>query len=654
MEMVSRRYLLSGAAALATAGTATALAGTTSLLRLDQTPGPAIPAQGSGAAKRIPLRDFFRNAEKTNFKISPDGMHISFMQPHERRMNVFVQARAGGPAVRVTNETERSVASYFWKGPNRIVFTKDFKGDENFHIVSVDADGKNLVDLTPFDNVRASIISGRIDHDDEMIIGLNKRNPEVFDVYRLDLKTRELTLIAENPGNIAGWLADHDGRIRVAVSTDGANRSLLYRADDKSPFMTVITTNFRESIGPLFFSFDNKRLYAASNINRDKAAIVLIDPATATEERVIFEHPDVDVSSLDWSHKRKVLTEVQFMTWKRQRVFLDAEMEAIHRDLEKQLPGYEIDVQSHDKGESVFVVAAWSDRTQGVRYLYEAATRLLTKLAEIAPWLDEKELVETKPISYRSRDGLTIHGYLTLPRGAGKNLPLIVNPHGGPSSRDVWGYDPEAQFLANRGYAVLHVNFRGSTGYGRKFWEAGFKQWGKKMQDDISDGVHYAVREGIADPKRVGIYGISYGGYATLAGLAFTPELYACGVDFVGPSNLFTLLKTVPPYWKPMLEMMYEQIGHPEKDKALLEAASPALHADKMRAPLMIAQGAKDPRVNVEESNQMVAALKQRGVEVEYMLKENEGHGFANEENRFEFYEAMERFLAKHLRGGAA
>jgi dipeptidyl aminopeptidase/acylaminoacyl peptidase len=281
------------------------------------------------------------------------------------------------------------------------------------------------------------------------------------------------------------------------------------------------------------------------------------------------------------------------------------------------------------------------------------ATRTLTKLAEIAPWLDEKELVEMKPISYRSRDGLTINGYLTLPRGGGKNLPLIVNPHGGPWARDAWTYNSEVQFLANRGYAVLQVNFRGSTGYGRKFWEASFKQWGKKMQDDVSDGVAYAIREGIADPKRVAIYGASYGGYATLAGLAFTPELYACGVDYVGVSNLFTFMKTIPPYWKPMLDMLHEMVGHPERDKALLEEASPVMHAGQIRAPLLIAQGAKDPRVNVDESDQMVAALKKRGVDVEYVLKENEGHGFLNEENRFEFYEAMERFFAKHLRASA-
>src|SRR5207245_3239208 len=259
-----------------------------------------------------------------------------------------------------------------------------------------------------------------------------------------------------------------------------------------------------------------------------------------------------------------------------------------------------------------------------------------------------------KPIEFKTRDGLTIHGYLTLPLGRDpKNLPVVVNPHGGPWARDVWNYNPEVQFLANRGYAVLQVNLRGSTGYARKFWESSFKQGGKTMKDDISDGVKWLIEQGIADPKRVAIYGGSYGGYATLAGVTFTPDLYAAAVDYVGVSNLFTFLNTIPPYWKPYLDMWHELVGHPERDKALLEAAAPVLHADNIRVPLLIAQGGKDPRVNVDESDQMVAALKKRGVAVEYILKDNEGHGFANEENRFEFYEAMERFLAKHL-GSAA
>ena len=652
--MISRRYFLSSAAALTVAGAGSASAGVGAGLNSDLAGPDITPAQYSDAAPLIPLRDFFRNPEQSNFQVSPDGRNISFQQPYERRMNVFVQPRAGGAAVRVTGETERDIAGYFWKGPNRIVYAKDFKGDENYHIVSVDADGKNLTDLTPFENVRAQIVDGRIDHDDEMIIELNRRNPEVFDVYRLDLKTKELKMIAENPGHVTRWATDHDGRIRVAITTDGVNTSILYRADENAPFQTVITTNFKEEISPLFFSFDNKQLYVSSNINRDKSAIVLIDPATAQEQKVVFEHPDVDVAYLGYSHKRKVLTGVSFTTWKTERRFFDPQMEAIYRDLERQLPGYEITLQGHDKNEGIFVVAAANDRTQGVRYIYDVATKGLTKLAEIAPWLPEKHLVEVKPITYQSRDGLTIHGYLTLPQGGGKNLPLVVHPHGGPWARDGWGYNPELQFLANRGYAVLQMNFRGSGGYGRKFWEASFKQWGKTMQDDVSDGVAYAIKEGIADPKRVAIYGASYGGYATLAGLAFTPDLYACGVDYVGVSNLFTFMKTIPPYWKPMLDMLYEMVGDPVKDKALLEAASPVMHADKIKAPLFIAQGAKDPRVNVNESDQMVAALRKRGIDVEYMVKDNEGHGFHNEENRFAFYEAMERFLAKHLRGRAA
>jgi dipeptidyl aminopeptidase/acylaminoacyl peptidase len=607
-------------------------------------------AEAPAPARRIPLRDFFRNPERASFQISPDGNTLSFMQPYQSRMNVYVQPRAGGDPVRLTGETERDVAGYFWKGPRRIVYLKDFKGDENFHLVAADVTGGEPVDLTPFDKVRAMIVDDRYDNDDEMIVALNKRNPEVFDVYRLDLNSRELTLIAENPGNVTSWITDHTGSIRLAIVTDGVNTSILHRPDDSAAFHNVITTNFKEQIQPLFFDFDNKLLFASSNIGRDKAAIVRLDPATAKEDGVIFQHPEVDVAGLGWSRRRKVYTEVQFITAKRERKFFDAETEAIFADLQARLPGYEIDLQSNNRDEDIFVVAAWSDRTQGVRYLYERASGALTELAEIAPWLDQNELAEMRPISYAARDGLVIHGYLTLPRGRGTNLPLVVNPHGGPWARDVWGYNPEVQFLANRGYAVLQVNFRGSLGYGRMFWEASFRQWGKTMQDDITDGVKYVIQQGIADPKRVAIYGGSYGGYATLAGLAFTPELYACGVDYVGVSNLFTFLKTIPPYWKPMLDMFYEMVGNPEKDKDLLAAASPVLHADRIRAPLLIAQGAQDPRVNVDESDQMVAALQKHGVPVEYIVKDNEGHGFHNEENRFEFYEAMERFLDKYLR----
>jgi dipeptidyl aminopeptidase/acylaminoacyl peptidase len=612
-----------------------------------------LPLMALAGDASIPVRDFFRHPERGYFRISSDGKTLGFMQPYERRMNIYVQPLAGGEPKRITSETARDIPDYFWKGPDRLVYVKDFGGDENYHVVAVNRDGTGLKDLTPFDGVRAEIIDDLRDFPDQMLVGLNKRNKEVFDAYRLDLKTGELKLEAENPGNVTSWLTDHAGNIRGAQTSDGVNTSFLYRDGASGSFKTVLTTSFRDSFSPLFFTFDNKLLYAASNIGRDKEAIVLVDPATAAEQKLLYERSDVDVEGLSYSHKRKVLTVISYTTWKPERRFLDGQMERIFHALEKQLPGYEFGIQSMNDDEDRMIVAAYSDRTPGTRYLYDVASDKLTKLGEIAPWLPEGKMARMRPIEYGSRDGLTIPGYLTLPNGAeAKKLPLIVNPHGGPWARDVWGWDPEVQMLANRGYAVLQMNYRGSTGYGRKFWEASFKQWGRKMQDDITDGVQYLIKEGIADPKRICIYGASYGGYATLAGVVFTPDLYACAVDYVGVSNIFTMYKTIPPYWKPLQEMTYEMVGDPVKDKELLTAISPVFHAEKIKTPLFIAQGKNDPRVNVEESNQMVKALRERGVDVPYMVKDNEGHGFHNEENQIDFYEAMDRFLAKYLGRG--
>jgi dipeptidyl aminopeptidase/acylaminoacyl peptidase len=405
-------------------------------------------------------------------------------------------------------------------------------------------------------------------------------------------------------------------------------------------------------MSPLFFTFDNKNLYVASNIGRDKIAIYEYDIKNKKQTKLLYEHPEVDVIGLLKSDKRKKITGVTYTIDKRHYHFFDDERKTLQEGLEERLPGYEVVIVSRSKDERKVLLRTYSDRSLGSYYYFNRDTNDFKKLVDISPWLNEDELAEMKPITYKSRDGLTIHGYLTVPKGMkAKNLPVIVNPHGGPWYRDTWGYRSEVQFLANRGYAVLQVNFRTSTGYGRKFWEAGFKQWGLTIQDDITDGVQWLIDQGIADPERIGIYGGSFGGYATLAGVAFTPDLYACGVDYVGVSNLFTFIKAIPPYWEPYREMLYELIGHPEKDKELYERVSPFFHADKIKAPLFVAQGANDPRVNIQESDQIVETLKKRGVEVEYMVKENEGHGFRNEENRFDFYRAMEKFLGKHLGG---
>ncbi len=574
------------------------------------------------------------------------------MMPWQNRLNVFVQKIGEEKSNRITAAVERDIAGYFWKNNERIVYIQDKGGDENFRLYAVNIDGTNQKDLTPFDKVRVQVIDDLEENEEEMIIAMNKRDARIFDVFRINVKSGELNLIAENPGNITGWLTDHKGKLRAATTTDGVNAGILYRKNEDEEFQLIITTNFKETLFPVMFTYDNKYLYMISNLNRDKTAVVKYDLEANKELELIYEHPEVDVADILYSKKREKITGVTFITEKREYKFYDGEREKLQQELEKKLPGYEVVVTNQSKDEDKILARTYSDRSRGAYYFYDLKTKEFIKLADVAPWLKEEQLAAMKPIQYETEDGLTIHGYLTLPLvDETKNLPVVVVPHGGPWARDTWGFNPEAQFLANRGYAVLQINFRASTGYGRKFWEAGFKEWGRKMQQDITDGVNWLIQKNIADPKRVGIYGGSYGGYAVLAGLAFTPDLYACGVDYVGVSNLFTLMKSIPPYWEPYLKMFFEMVGDPEKDKELITAVSPVFHADKIKSPLLIAQGANDPRVHKSESDQMVAALKARGIEVPYIVKDNEGHGFHNEENKFEFYEAMEKFLGKHLGG---
>jgi dipeptidyl aminopeptidase/acylaminoacyl peptidase len=600
--------------------------------------------------REIPLKDFFKNPERTDYAISPNGKLLSYLAPYNGRLNIFIEPVNGGEVTRLTDVKERDIAKYIWGNNDTILYLKDNAGDENFHLYSVFTDGSGSKDLTPFGNTRTNINNELDISKDEILIELNKENPELFDVYRLNFETGEMKLAAKNPGNVSAWAADHNGTIRVAITTDGVNTSVLYRDSEAEDFKTVLTTHFKDSLTPLFFTFDNKNIYASSNLGRDKSAIVEYDLKNNMEVKIIFEHPEVDVSSLKYSKKRKVLTALSYVTWKVEREFLDDDIRNVYSRLEKELGKYDIVITDVDDNEEKYIVGAYSDRSHGSYYLYDKTADSLKKVCDISPWLNENEMSKMKPVKYTTRDGLEINGYLSLPVGIEhKDLPVVVNPHGGPWARDYWGYNPEVQFLANRGYAVLQVNFRGSVGYGRKFWESSFKQWGKTMQNDITDAVNWLIEKKIADPKRVAIYGGSYGGYAVLAGLAFTPDIYAAGVDYVGVSNLFTFMKSIPPYWKPYLDMFYEMVGDPVADKTLLEEASPVFHVDKIKAPLFIAQGRMDPRVNVNESDQMVEALKKRGIDVPYMVKDNEGHGFHNEENRFDFYEAMERFLSEHL-----
>jgi len=600
--------------------------------------------------RTIPVEDFFRKPDRVYLRLSPAGTHLAWLAPHERRLNVFVQDLATGEVARVTDARARDVAGYLWAGPDRIVYIQDQGGDENWRMYSVGRDGSDPRDLTPFDGVQCRIVDDLEEVPDEILFSMNQRDPRVFDVYRLNVRTGAMDMVAVNPGNVQGWITDHAGRLRMATTTDGVNTSILYRDTEDDDWRTIATYNFKESAQPLFFTFDDRNVYVSSNVGRDKSALFEFDVATGQPSRLIFEHPDVDVHQLLHSKKRKVLTGVRFETDRGEYRFLDDQRAALQAAVDAKLPGAENVLTSQDKAERRFVVHSGSDRSVGSYHLYDADTGTLTRLFDVAPWLDPDEMAEMRPIRFAARDGLIVHGYLTVPRDVEpRDLPLVVHPHGGPWHRDSWGFDPECQFLANRGYAVLQVNFRGSTGYGRKFLEASFGQWGLAMQDDVTDAVHWAIEQGIADRRRVAIYGGSYGGYATLSGITRTPELYRCAVSYVGVSNLFTWIAAIPPYWKPYLEMMYEMVGHPERDAERFRATSPFFHADRIRCPLFVAQGANDPRVRKEESDQIVQALRDRGIDVAYMVKDDEGHGFRNEENTLEFYRAMEAFLAEHL-----
>lgn len=612
--------------------------------------GVGLAALNARQPRLTPLTDFFKNPVMTDVTLSPDGQYIAFMKPWEHRLNVFVRKVGENNIRRITSAGERDIAGYAWANNHRIAYIRDSGGDENFRLFAVDIDGSNFRDISPFEDVRVGIIDRLEDNDEEMLISMNQRDKRIFDVYRLNVNTGEMRMVAENPCNISGWLTDNNGRLRVAVATDGVNTTLLYRQSEAEPFRPIVTTDFKDSIEPLFFTFDNRQLYVASNIGRDKKAIFNYDPETGKHLELIYEHPQVDVIGILRSKKRKVLTGVSYLSDRLHYHFTDPVRKHLQNILESKLPGKEVVVTSMSKDEIRVLVRTYSDTSLGAYYYYDRKSGQLQKLSDVSPWLDEGEMAPMQSVQFQSRDGLTLNGYLTLPKGRqAKNLPIIIKPHGGPWARDVWGFDPEVQFLANRGIGVLQVNFRGSTGYGKAFWKAGFKQWGRKMQNDITDGAQWLIRQGIADPKRIGIYGASYGGYAVLAGLAFTPDLYACGVDYVGVSNIFTLLDSLPPYWELGRKMMYEMIGDPVTDKALLKAISPVFHADKIKAPLLVAQGANDPRVKKAESDQIVKALENSNVNVQYLVKNNEGHGFANEENRFDFYRTMEIFLGKHL-----
>lgn len=603
----------------------------------------------------IPIEDFFRNPVKTAFQLSPDGKYFSYLKPWQNRLNICVESVDGKDTLQITQNASRDIKHYFWANNNRIVYLSDNNADDIYDVFAVNIDGSNSVQLTNYGKSTTKIVDKLENDENHILIAANKRDLKVFDIYKLNINDGSLEMVSQNPGNITNWVTDHNGSLRVAIKSDGVNTTVLYRQNEQKPFKKLFTNNFKDEFIPFFFSYDNKYLYAASNISTDKLVIVKYDPEEKKTIDVVFSHPEVDVERLLASDKEQKITGVSFTTWKREYKFFDDSTKYLYDELHKKLAGYEIVIESKDKSEERMLIRTFSDRSMGAYYFYDLSTNEFKKLADVSPWLHEENMARMKPIRYKSSDGFTIHGYLTLPKGCEpENLPVIIFPHGGPWFRNSWGFDNTAQFFANRGYAVLQMNFRGSTGYGREFFEAGFKQWGGKMQDDIAEGVNWLIRQNIADPERIAIYGASFGGYSALEGLTKNPDLYSCGICYSGIPNLFTFLNSVPAYWKPFRAMLYEMVGNPKTDSLMLHNSSPYYFIDKIKVPVLFAHGAGDTKSDITEIDSIVENLKKRNINVTYMVKENEGHGFRNEENRIELFKKIEKFLAKNLKGRIA
>ncbi len=606
--------------------------------------------------KLIPREVLLGLPEVTNPKISPDGRKIAYLKRTDDVLNIWLKDEKGER--QLTFEKERSIVNYIWAENSRhIIYMKDYDGDENWHIYRIDTLTGKIKDLTPFEGVQASILRAHPSKPDEILIQMNKRDPSVHDVYRLNLQTGEMNLEMENPGNLMtalglhGWVTDRNLKIRAGhfICDDG---SVELRILEKGEWKPVLKWSPEESLfSTCIEALSEDEFYILDAINSPTYRISVLNVKTGEKKEVISD-PDYDCTW--WMLFHPYTDELLAVCIYKEKANWVAVSEKVKEDIEflnNELKGdYAIISQNTDN--NIWVIEFTKDDTPTEFYLYRRDNKKLEFLFSTQPELKKYTLSNKMPVFIRTRDGYKMLCYLTFPEGLPrKNLPMVLKVHGGPWSRDFWRFDPVVQWLANRGYLCLQVNFRGSMGFGKEFLNAGDREWGGKMQDDLVDSVKWCIENGYADPERIAIMGASYGGYAALCGATFTPDLFKCAISVCGPSNLITFLKSIPPYWKTYWAIFRKRIGDPDKEAEFLKSRSPYFHADKIKIPLLIAQGANDPRVNREESEQIVKALRERGKEVEYLLFENEGHGLLIQENRLKFYESAEKFLAKHLGG---
>jgi dipeptidyl aminopeptidase/acylaminoacyl peptidase len=607
------------------------------------------------SAPLIPREVLFGNPDRAVAKLSPDGKKLAYLAPDEGVLNIWVRTVSEEDDRVVTAERGSRITSYHWSPDSKyLLYPRDTDGDENWHIHVVSAEGGPPRDLTPYGPVQAHILAVEPDHPDVILVGLNDRDPQFHDVYRVELSSGRRTLVQKNDIDALYFVADHDLEVRLAaVSTDDGGTKLLAKDTRLRTWKEVLSWTAEDawfSSETIAFSEDPSTLYIRSTTGVNTAEVRALDLETG-KETVLARDDGVDAGTVLIHPTRRHVQAVAFTRARTEWMVLDEDIREDFAVISSSSPG-DFSITSRDMADTTWIVHFEHDDGPGLYYSYDRAQKKSTLLFSDYTALEGLQLAKMQPIHFEARDGLVIHGYLTVPVGVeARSLPAVVFPHGGPWHRDTWGLDPQVQWLANRGYAALQINFRGSTGYGKAFIAAADREWGGKMQDDITDGTRWLIDRGIADPEKICIMGGSYGGYATLMGLAREPELYACGIDAFGIANLFTWLGTFPPYWEPLLPLVHRRVGHPEHDADLLQSRSPVFLADRIRAPVFIFQGANDPRVPADESIQMRDALLAAGREVEYREFADEGHGFGRVENAIEFFALSERFLAEHIGG---
>jgi len=611
-----------------------------------------VACQQEKQARMIPVADFFKSPERSYYAISPDGKTLSFLKTEGRKQNLFIEDLASGKLSQITQQNEKNINYYFWVSNEELIYYKEKSGVERLSdIFIVNKKGDTERKLSDNGKSRMRVLKDELIDDKFLLVSSNKRDSTVFDVYRLNVRNGQMDMAAKNPGNITDWITDSKGKLRLATSSDGVNQALLYRDTESQVFRPIITNNFQTTFKPIAISDERPNIvYAVSNVNRDKNALVELDCHTGKENKILFKNDTLNVVDAQYSESKKRISFVVCETWKKEKYYLDSAARKLYKQLDKLLPGTESRVIGRDKAENVFIVRTFTDINPGSFYVYFADKRKIRKLSDFNPYIKEAEMSRMMPISYTTRDGMKIQGYLTLPlHTPPQNLPMVVLPHNGPGSRNSWGYNAEVQFLANRGYAVFQVNYRGSSGYGKAFAAAGFGQWGEKIRDDISDGVKWLIDKKIANPRKIAIYGTGFGGYIALNSLYSNPGMFACGGSNSGVINLFSYLKSIPPFLKTNLQMYYEIIGNPVTEVDYMRQVSPVFHADKIKTPVFIAQSPKDLNSNAAEAVQYVKELQKRGVKVTYLEKEYNESSTHGEEVRQKLYAGLEQFLAASL-----